>query len=159
MKRRQTKVPAPRQWLIADERIGEGFWSAIRKLPRGTGVLIFYGSLPKCQRAKLVSRIRRIARDRTLVIADESAGEAARVHDLHELRRALQRRIPMILLSPMKPTRSHPDWQPIGRMRAAALARLARRRLFALGGMDEAEFRRIERLGFQGWAGIDAFRT
>jgi thiamine-phosphate pyrophosphorylase len=44
-------------------------------------------------------------------------------------------------------------------MRAAALARLAGRRLIALGGMDARKFARIENLGFRGWAGISAFRT
>jgi thiamine-phosphate pyrophosphorylase len=68
------------------------------------------------------------------------------------------RRTPMILLSPLFPTRSHPDWEPLPRMRAAALARLGRRNLFALGGMDARKFARIERLGFRGWAGISAFR-
>jgi len=42
-------------------------------------------------------------------------------------------------------------------MRAAALIRLAPVPVIALGGMNEAGFRRIERLGFQGWAGIDAW--
>lgn len=155
MKARQTT----RQWLIADERLGGELLSAVRELPRGSGVLVLYRDLAKGRRARLLSQLIRLARSRGLVIADELGGEAARVHDLPELRRALQRRVPMILLSPMRPTRSHPDWEPIGRMRAAALTRLAGRRLYALGGMDEAEFRRIERLGFQGWAGIDAFRT
>jgi thiamine-phosphate pyrophosphorylase len=44
-------------------------------------------------------------------------------------------------------------------MRAAALARLGGRNLLALGGMNARRFRRIERLGFYGWAAIDAFRT
>jgi thiamine-phosphate pyrophosphorylase len=66
-------------------------------------------------------------------------------------------RVPLILLSPIHSTRSHPDWRPIPRMRAAAYARLAGRRLIALGGMDERRFERIERLGFVGWAGIDAW--
>jgi thiamine-phosphate pyrophosphorylase len=42
-------------------------------------------------------------------------------------------------------------------MRAAALARLARRRLVALGGMDARRYAKIARLGFSGWAGIDAY--
>jgi thiamine-phosphate pyrophosphorylase len=154
MQRRQT---APRQWLIADERLGDELLSAVRELPRGSGVLVLYRGLPKGRRARLLSRLMRLARSQGLVIADELEGEAARVHDLPELRRALQQRIPIIFLSPMRPTRSHPDWEPIGRMRAAALTRLAHRRLYALGGMDEREFRRIERLGFRGWAGIDAW--
>jgi thiamine monophosphate synthase len=44
-------------------------------------------------------------------------------------------------------------------MRAAALARLGRRNLFALGGMNARRFARVKELGFQGWAGITAFRT
>jgi hypothetical protein len=44
-------------------------------------------------------------------------------------------------------------------MRAAALARLGKRRLLALGGMDARKFARIKGLGFQGWAGISAFKT
>lgn len=158
MKRRQTRDPrTPRRWLVADERMGAELWNAVRKLPRGSGVLVLFPDLPKRERARLVARLRRLARARGLVLADESAGEAARVHDLSELTRALYRRVPMILLSPLNPTRSHPEWRPIGRMRAGALARLAGRRLLALGGMNETKFRRIERLGFHGWAGIDAW--
>lgn len=155
MNRRQTSVP--RQWLIADERTGNALWRAARQLPRGSGILVLYDDLPKRERARLVARLRRLARGRGLVIADERAGECARVHNLPELRRVLLQRIPMIFLSPLHWTRSHPDWVPIARMRAAALARLGGRRLMALGGMNEKRFRRVERLGFHGWAGIDAW--
>jgi thiamine-phosphate pyrophosphorylase len=73
------------------------------------------------------------------------------------LRQALLGRTPLILLSPIHPTRSHPDRRPLPRMRAAALARLAKRRLVALGGMDARRYAKIARLGFSGWAGIDAY--
>jgi thiamine-phosphate pyrophosphorylase len=66
---------------------------------------------------------------------------------------------PLIFLSPIHPTRSHPEWRALPRMRAAALARLGRRRLFALGGMNPKRYAKIARLGFIGWAGISAFRT
>lgn len=159
MKHRQIRPPVPRQWMIADDRMGDRLWHAVRKLPPGSGILVIYRDLSKNRRAKLLSRLRTIARARNLVIVDENARDATRVHNLPELRRALQQRIPMILLSPLDRTCSHPEWEPIKRMRAAALARLGKRRLFALGGMDETKFRRIERLGFQGWAGIDSLRT
>jgi thiamine-phosphate pyrophosphorylase len=81
------------------------------------------------------------------------------VHNISELRQALSRGTGLILLSPLYATRSHPDWKPLPRMRAAALVRLAGRELVALGGMDEQRFRRIRRLGFSSWAGISAFRT
>jgi hypothetical protein len=41
----------------------------------------------------------------------------------------------------------------------SALARLAKRRLLALGGMNPKRYAAVERLGFIGWAGISAFRT
>jgi thiamine-phosphate pyrophosphorylase len=154
MKRRH---PLPSRWLVADERAGDELWPVLESLPRGSGVLVLYRDLPKRQRAALLSKLRRFARHRGLAIADELAGDAARVHDPVELRQALLRGTPLLFLSPMFQTRSHPEWKPMARMRAAAMARLARVPVVALGGMNETRFRRVERLGFQGWAGIDAW--
>jgi thiamine-phosphate pyrophosphorylase len=103
-------------------------------------------------------RLRRRARGRGLVIVVEARGQSARVHDQRELSRALAGKVSLILLSPLFETASHPDWAPLPRMRAATLARLARRKLVALGGMDARRFRRVGPLGFQSWAGISAFR-
>ena len=155
MRRRHTSIP--RQWLIADERLGSRLWSAVRKLPRGSGVLVLYRQMPAAKRSRLVARLRRIGRDQGLVIADEAAGEASRVHDQREIRIAGVRGIPLLFLSPLYPTRSHPDWAPLTAMRAAALVRLAKVPVIALGGMDAQRWRGIERLGFHGWAGIDAW--
>lgn len=155
MKRRQTSLP--HQWLIADERLGEELWTALRSLPRGSGVLVLYRDMPKAQRARLLAGLRRLGRVRGLTIADECSGQAARIHDVRELRTAGLRRVRLLFLSPLYPTRSHPDWEPIPRMRAAALARLARALVVALGGMNPRRFRRLDGLGFHGWAGIDAW--
>lgn len=152
MKRRQR---VPRQWLVADARLGDALWKAIARLPRGSGVLLLYRELPRRERARLVARLRRVARRQALVIADELAREAGRIHNLRELRRSAG--VPLLFVSPLFPTRSHPDWAPLPRMRAAALARLAKVQVIALGGMDEPRFERIRRLGFKGWAGIDAW--
>jgi thiamine-phosphate pyrophosphorylase len=145
MRRRQTN---PRQWLIvrgADDR--EGI-AAARRLPRGSGVLLL---------KRLPAREMRKLRLRGSNVVQERRGSAARVHDVRELRRALMVRTPLIFLSPLYPTASHPEWRPIPRMRAAALARLADRGLVALGGMDERRFRRVRRWGFIAWAGIGAW--
>ena len=155
MKRRQTSVP--RQWLVADDRLGKHVWRAVRTLPRGSGVLLIYRDLPKQERARLKAKLRRIAGARRLVIVDERAGQAGRVHSIRELGKAGLRRTPLLFLSPLFPTRSHPDWLPMPRMKAAALLRLSKAPVIALGGMDSKRFSRIERLGFQGWAGIDAW--
>ena len=145
MRPRQTSA-----WFIVDRPVDAAMLSIVRRLPPATGVLVLHGA----RSGPLV----RLARARGLRLAEEGR-HAARVHDLSELRRALLRRLPLILLSPVHPTSTHPGRQPIPRMRAAAYARLANRRLVALGGMDGARFRRLAPLGFQGWAGISAFRT
>lgn len=148
MHRRQT---VPRQWfIVADEQA----IAAARHLRRGTAVLVVASLSPKQMR-----QLRRAAALRSLPMVSEGRDGAARVHNVRELRAALLARTPMLLLSPLHPTRSHPGWKPIPPMRAATLARLADRRLIALGGMDARKFARIRRLGFQGWAGITAFRT
>ena len=150
MTRRQTM---PERWFVADERDRE-LWRTIRKLPRGCGVLVL-GETSSSERR----RLRQLGSLRRLAIVAEQPGAAVRVHNIAELRKALLERTPVILLSPVYPTRSHPDRPPLPRMRAAALAALADRRLIALGGMDSKRYAAVKPLGFVGWAGISAFRT
>ena len=156
MKPRQS---LPRQWLILAPPFGDSVWRMVGMLPRDSGILLLACDYSLRQRQGLTRKLRRIARHKGLILVDNGSGDVVRVHDLRELRAALLRRTPLILLSPIYPTTSHPDWAPLPRMQAAAMARLARRRLVALGGMDERRFRRASRLGFSGWAGISAFRT
>lgn len=148
----------PRQWLIIDGSIGRESRSVVRRLPPGSGILLLEQA-GTTEGGKLTARLRRLATSRGLVIVEEKPRTATRVHNIRELREALSRGAGLILLSPLYATRSHPDWKPLPRMRAAALARLGGRKLVALGGMDERRFRRVQRLGFTGWAGISAFRT
>jgi thiamine-phosphate pyrophosphorylase len=150
MRRRQTM---PRQWLIIvgyDDRIA----AAARGLPRGSGILLL-----KPIPASAMLRLRVLTRQRGLTIIVEQPRSASRVHDGHELRQALLVRSELILVSPIHPTRSHPDWKPLPRMRAATLAGLAGRRAVALGGMNARRYAKIAPLGFIAWAGISAFRT
>lgn len=154
MKRRQT---LPVAWFVADARSDEDLWRIVRSLPGGSGVLVLHCGMAKGKRARLLARLRRIAAGRRLVVADEKAGDSARVHDLAELRSAGLRRVPMVLLSPVFPTASHPDWNPLPRLRAAALLRLAKAPVVALGGMDARRFAKVRPLGFAGWAGIGAW--
>jgi thiamine-phosphate pyrophosphorylase len=151
MDRRQTM---PRQWLIVNAQPDAAFWRSVRALPRGSGILLL------CRLGTAGDRrLRHLTRLRDLRIASETPWTARRVHNGRELREALLRRASLILISPIFGTSSHPDWQAIPRMRAAALARLAHRRATALGGMNEQRYAKIAPLGFIGWAGISAFRT
>jgi thiamine-phosphate pyrophosphorylase len=142
------------EWLVIDRQPGPEQWKALGRLARGTGVLLLQPLAAKDRR-----RLRRTATARDLIVACESPSMAARVHDQRELTRALSRRTPLILVSPIHATPSHPDWTPLPRMRAATLARLANRQAIALGGMNRRRYARIAALGFIGWAGISAFRT
>ncbi len=151
MKHRQM---TPEQWFIANEPIGSEIWGVVRALPKESGILVLANLNPSQRR-----RLRHLARLRHLTVMTGCPGTAARVHNARELRNALLSRAPLVLLSPLYPTPSHPEWKPLPRMRAASLARLGRRRLLALGGMDSKRYARIATLGFIGWAGISAFRT
>lgn len=151
MSRRQR---IPRQWLIIANEADRQTFLALRRMPRGSGVLLLERS-----NASGMRQLRTIVGLRDLTIISEADRTAARVHNLGELKRALLQRTQFIFLSPLYRTRSHPDWQPLPRMRAATLARLAKRSLLALGGMNDERYSRVEQLGFIGWAGISAFRT
>ena len=145
MKRHQNSVP--RQWLITDERLGDSF-ELVRRLPRGSAVLV--------RDQRLLRPIERLSAARRLEVIAESR-RAVRVHNAREIRQAQLGGAEVLLLSPLHPTRTHPEWRPLPRMRAAALLRLAKVPVIALGGMDEQRFRSLQKLGFAGWAGIDAW--
>jgi thiamine-phosphate pyrophosphorylase len=155
MTHRQREIPG--EWLILDARLGADWKRTVRKLPHGSGVLVLCHELSARERRKRMAALQRIAKPRHLRIVDGARRSAARVHNVRELRRALKAQVPLILLSPIFSTRSHPEWKPLPRMRAAALARLAGRRAIALGGMTRRRFRAIQKLGFIGWAGIDGW--
>ena len=151
MSRRQSP---PEEWLIIADGLNPAARRALRKLPLGAGVLIL-GRLSHNE----ARHLRHLAQLRQLMVAFEAHRIAARVHNMAELRKALSRRTPLVFLSPIYPTSSHPDWVALRPMRAAALARLGDRRLGALGGMDARKYSRVKVLGFQYWAGISAFRS
>ncbi|MBA2770470.1 MAG: thiamine phosphate synthase [Sphingomonas sp.] len=157
MKHRQTSTP--RQWLITDQRLGPEMLRLIGRLPRGSGVLVRHHHLRPSDRRQLLRRVRRVGRQRNLEVIDEDGGRLARVHGAREIRQARLAGARILLLSPLFETRSHPHWRALSRMRAAALVRLAKMPVIALGGMDERRFRRVEKLGFAGWAGINAWLT
>ena len=146
----------PERWIFSDPRLG-CMEAIVRSLPRGTGVVLRHHHLPASKRRTLLRRLGRLASARCLLLIDEGAGKSARVHNSRELRQALDRSAWPIFVSPLAPTRTHSDWKPLPRMRAAALARLGGRRVYALGGMSPTEFGKIKALGFVGWGAIDAW--
>jgi thiamine-phosphate pyrophosphorylase len=168
MHRRQ---PLPRLWLMTDERQGEALWTALERLPRGSGLVFrHYGLAPK-ERQALFERVRRIARKRRLLLlvggaalrgADGLHGSgpgrlSAPVHGLGELRAAEKAGAHLVFVSPVFATRSHPGARPLGQMGLARLAAAARVPVIALGGMDKTRARSLAGLNVYGWAAIDAW--
>ena len=173
--------PLPRLWLMTDERMGEGLWDALARLPRGSGVIFRHYATSPADRRRLFDRVRRVARARRLVLvlagssaqaiawhADGVHGRSgqrlaprglirtAPVHSRMELIAARRSGADLALLSPVFPTRSHPHARTLGPVGFARLAATAGLPIIALGGMDARRFRALRELGAYGWAGIDA---
>ena len=168
----------PRDWLMTDERMGERLWEAIGRVPAGTGGIVFrHYSLEPQERLELGKRIAEVAHARKLVLAvaaDPLLAErlgaqlvhnplvrsrlpvCRSIHDEPEARAAVEEGAALAFVSPIYPTRSHPNAPALGPERAARLAKLAGCPAIALGGMT---FGRFWELGgdFHGWAGIDAW--
>lgn len=163
---------------MTDERMGERLWDAIGRVPSGSGGIVFrHYSLRPQDRLELGKRIAEAARARKLVLAVAADPRLAErlgaqlvhnplvlselpisrsVHDEPEARAAAEEGAAVVFVSPVYPTRSHPDALALGPERAARLAKLAGCPAIALGGMT---FGRFWELGddFHGWAGIDAW--
>lgn len=167
--------PTPRCWLMTDERAGDRLIPALLRLPPGSGVVFRHYSLPPRERRLLFVRVRRIARARGIrlaVAAPRGLGRGDGTHGVrtagvpvltwpaHDRRQAVAgsragRRVALIV-SPVHATRSHAGAAGLGPAGAAGLTRGLRRPTIALGGMTDARFRAARRLGFRGWAAIDA---
>ena len=171
MRRRHPCVPT--RWLMTDERMGEALWAALRRLPRGGGVIFRHHATPLPERRRLFARVRRIARARDLVLVragpDAMRGEMGvhgrrgaglvtwPAHDARQAALGVRRGAAVLFVSPLFATRSHPGAQPLAHWRAAAIARAMPTTAIALGGMNERRFRTVRSLGFAGYAGIDCW--
>lgn len=169
----------PTLWLISDARNDAVLERAIRRLPRGAGLVFRHYHLDlDARRARfdrLAQRIR--ARGGVIVLAGDvrtarhwradgcygapGGGADARlirlltVHDLSELARAnAARGRAQVLISPVFRTRTHPGGASLGVSRFAGLARLSRLPIIALGGMTRARAKQIAAIS-DGWAAID----
>jgi thiamine-phosphate pyrophosphorylase len=155
---------------MTDERLGEGLWAALERLPPGSGVVFRHYGLAPAERRALFDRVRGVCRGRRLRLLVAGGWlpggdgvhnrrgpglRSASVHNLRELRAAERGGVDLVFLSPVYPTGSHRGAKPLGPSRFALLARRAKVPVIALGGMNAERFRASR--GAYGWAGIDAF--
>lgn len=82
---------------------------------------------------------------------------AASCHSAEELALAEQMGVDFVTLSPVQPTLTHPDAQPLGWEQAAQLIAGFNKPVFLLGGVGPAQRQQAWESGAQGVAGIRAF--
>ena len=172
--------PLPRAWLMTDERMGERLWEAIDRLPiKHAGIVFRHYRTPPEQRAALAGRIADICHRRTLALAVAADADLARsleaelvhnptevpadlpfsrsVHSIEDAEAAGADGAALVFVSPVYPTSSHPGRKALHRPLALRIAKAAGAPAIALGGMNALKSARLEREGFYGWAGIDAW--
>ena len=144
---------------MTDERMGEALWAAVAALPRGSGIVFRHFATAAPERAILLDRLARLARRRGLVLIEAAAPrQPLHLHPAHSAAEAIaaaRAGADLILVSPVYATRTHPGARPLGPVRAAIIARRVAIPAIALGGMTDARFKRLRKLGFVGWAAID----
>ncbi|PTQ13391.1 thiamine phosphate synthase [Sphingomonas oleivorans] len=167
---------------MTDERLGDGLWQALARLPRGSGVVFRHHATPAGERRRLFDAIRRMSRARGLLLllagppalaaawgADGTHGRygarragrqirSVPVHDGREMTVARRIGADLVFVSPLHATRSHPGAAPLGRSRFGLLARYAPCPVVALGGMTRRRAGEARALGAYGWAAIDGLR-
>lgn len=170
MRPRQT---LPALWLLSDARNDAVLEEALRRLPRGSGLIFRHYHLPERERRARFARLARLCRRRGHWLVLAGTGQEARrrgarasygppssgpgprlttAHSLREIGRANRTGAALVLLSPVFPTRSHPGAPHLGPLRFLLVARRALCPVVALGGMDR---RAARRLPGSGWAAID----
>lgn len=183
MPRRQPTLPPqalPGVWLVSDARNDGWLEAALRRLPRGSGLIYRHYHLAPAERRARFDRLAGLARRRGhLVIlagtarearawrADGAYGSAGRLargpatlrlvtaHSLKEIGMARAARADAAVLSPVFATRSHQRARALGVVRFRLLAVRVAVAVVALGGMDAARKRRLK---WTRWAAIDGLK-
>ncbi len=181
MRAGHSKKAMPSVWLFTDARVNDAaLFAALHRLPRGAGIVFRHHALPRAARRALFDAVRIIARRRRLILllagpaiqaqiwgADGWHGRkcgyparpmlhSAPVHGIAEMRSAERHGADLLFLSPLFPTRSHPDAPVLGHVRFGLLAHQARLPVIALGGVSARRAKTLAPLGASGWAAIDA---
>ena len=169
--------PLPDVWLLSDARNDAVLAEALVTMPEGSGFVFRHYHLPPDERRERWEMLRSIVRSKNhlmVLSGDADAGvewEAegiygppnklgkrpsllrfATAHDAREMHLANRAGADALFLSPVFPTRSHPDGRALGATHFNDLAARSSIPVIALGGMT-AE--RARELGVQRWAAID----
>lgn len=169
--------PLPDLWLLSDARNDAALEQALAKLPERSGFVFRHYHLEPAERRARWEMLRSIVRSKNhlaVLAGDADTGIAwaadgiygppeklgkttgllrlATAHDAPEIELANRTGADALFLSPVFPTRSHPDGDALGATRFHQLAARSTIPVIALGGMT-AE--RARALGVRRWAAID----
>jgi thiamine-phosphate pyrophosphorylase len=169
--------PLPDLWLLSDERNDARLETALATLPRGSGFVFRHYHLNEKQRKArfdALSEICRLGGHCVLVSGDADTAadwgahgvyghpaklakrpgllRFATVHDPSEVFLANRAKVDGMFLSPVFPTRSHPQDDCLGIANFRQIASRAESPVIALGGMNAG---RAAELGWSRWAAID----
>lgn len=167
----------PNLWLLSDARNDDALEGALIRLPAGSGFVFRHYHLAPEQRRERFEMLRSICCSKNHLAILSGDGETARewgadgiygappklgnaagmlrlatAHDSGDIAAAQAAGADAIMLSPVFPTRSHPEADVLGIDGFHALAAQASLPVIALGGMT-AE--RARDLGVTRWAAID----
>ena len=169
--------PLPNLWLLSDERNDARLEPALANLPEGSGFVFRHYHLKETARQQRYLALRDLclAHGHLMILSGdaetatawqangiygspaklgERAGllRLATVHALREVGLANHARVDGMFLSPVFPTRSHPDASCLGVANFRSIAAQAESPVIALGGMT-AE--RAAELDWPRWGAID----
>ena len=169
--------PLPHLWLLSDARNDAVLEDSLARLPEGSGFVFRHYHLAMEERRERYEMLRSICRSKNHCVVVSGIAALARlwhadglcaapgmladaagllriatVHDAAEMALAEAFGAHAAMVSPVFPTRSHPEARPLGIAGFHALAGSASLPVIALGGMT-AE--RARELGVRRWAAID----
>jgi thiamine-phosphate pyrophosphorylase len=159
---------------MTDERMGDSLWTALARLPRGSGVVFRHYGLGLAARRALFAKVAKVSRRRGLILVragetrlgrDEAGVHGRRgaglrtwpAHSRREAVAAIRGGADMVFVSPIFATRSHPGGRALGRVGLGLMISGLGVPVIALGGMDARRAAGLQQLGIYGWAAIDAW--
>jgi thiamine-phosphate pyrophosphorylase len=188
-RRSRWRKPLPPLLFVTDPERAPDPAAVARRLPRGAGVVFrAFGAPDALIQAQTLAAIARRRSLVLLVGADETLAAQARAQGIHlperlasglpriharhprwlitaaahsplAIRKAARLGADAVLFSTVFESRSPSAGRPIGPVRLAAIARAAPVPIYALGGVDMKNARRLMASGVAGIAAVDAFRT
>ena len=80
-------------------------------------------------------------------------------HGAKDIRKSINIRADIIFISPIFHTTSHPEEKSLGVIKLGLMAKLFKKPIVALGGINNNNISRLKGLPIAGCAGIDVFNT